>query len=1304
MFPINSNKSTLSFLASHFPNLLNTLEPTSSTDAEDNAKGKSIVQISESCLVSNQASGNNNRFTTHIHLTPSNAKPVLEILRLQQIKALQPDTAPLANLGESIETMRKNYLSGLQIDETIRDALSLYVAPEGKVVGSGELGERFDLSSTLNAFLESDKKVFLLLGEAGSGKSTFNRYLARDLWEKYEQTDRKENERIPVFIPLTTLEDPNKNLLTEYFTEEGFSKEQIQQLQQNRRFIFILDGYDEIKHRHSAFYTNNKLAKWDAKVIISSRPEYLGSSYQSKFYPSGQAIVFEECELAPFSKGAIEGYVESHARHARHAQAPKWNADQYQKALTHPDLQALIGNPFLLKIVLDVLPSLGSKENSSNRNLYTRTALYEQFAKNWFARSQSRLQGIRLTAKEQETFDRLAEEDFIQHGVDFSQKFALALFEKQALVATYLTGNASDAQEWGRFLSNDDEKTRLLRFNAPLSRQGDQYRFIHKSVRDYFVARAVWEELGNFTGLKLSNHSKQLNEGEDLRVLWEVLDPSFQVGSNALLNRLNVVENLAVQHFLAEQVQQKRALVKPLLAWIKLSTSKDGVSTAAANAITILVRAGIYLSRLNLSKVNVHGADLSYGVFDQTCFKGANLSGVKFRNAWLRGVNLAEANLQKVDFGELPSLEIDGRVRDFRYSFNKEWLAVSTSNKVNLYQTKTLEIKEEFVGEFWSIDFTLDSQILALGSEDNKVILWNWNVEPGGQKEELVGHEAGVLSINFSKNNKYLASGGKDGQVNLWDLKEPKILHKLEKCIGWVNSVNFSPNNELLASGRSDGAVKIWKLEEAQVSILYNLKGHNDWGVNCVKFSLNNDFLASGGRDKKVKVWKVKDGKELYTFEGHNGWVTSIDFSKDDKVLASGSADKTVKLWSIENGNILHTFEGHSSWVSSVNFSTDEQASSSQSEVLASGSYDGTVRLWKVQDGETPHAFTRQGGWVSSANFSSDGKYLGSGSEDGIVRLWNVKDGQGSAFHTFQGHDDKVLSLAFSRENKKLASGSKDKTVMLWDVDTKELSGKLEGHESAVLGVSFSPNSALLVSGSEDGIVKIWDVKNKNALYSFEENSVIKSMNFSLDGKFLAFGNRSGEVKIWSVESQNVEDWKVKYSFHKHSEDVKVVQFSPSGKLLASGSYDKTVRLWEINGERENSIFAEHGDGISSLNFSKQGSSLLSGSWDGIVKVWSIDEGKCSTTHAGFVGLVGSIVWQETSENNLGMVAGSRGSAVHIWQISKENTADVGLYWASSQNELMVAGISGKPQGLDPMNARLLAQRQKTITKKSWQI
>src|SRR5262249_40536188 len=149
-------------------------------------------------------------------------------------------------------------------------------------------------------------------------KSTFNRHLALSLWKAYSLQDPPT--LVPLFISLAALEDPSQNLIRKYLKNEcGFSLAQIKDFQKNQKFIFILDGYDEIP-QHPRFYEDNEFAKWDAKTIITSRPEYLRPGCQSKFQArDSHNRYFQEMWIAPFSEVKIHEYirnyvVESHKR------------------------------------------------------------------------------------------------------------------------------------------------------------------------------------------------------------------------------------------------------------------------------------------------------------------------------------------------------------------------------------------------------------------------------------------------------------------------------------------------------------------------------------------------------------------------------------------------------------------------------------------------------------------------------------------------------------------------------------------------------------------------------------------------------------------------------------------------------------------------------------------------------------------------------------------------------------------------------------------------------------------------------
>ena len=63
----------------------------------------------------------------------------------------------------------------------------VYIPPQAKGTREAPDDELFDLTEKVNEFLSSDKKVLLLLGDSGAGKSTFNMELEIELWKTYNK-------------------------------------------------------------------------------------------------------------------------------------------------------------------------------------------------------------------------------------------------------------------------------------------------------------------------------------------------------------------------------------------------------------------------------------------------------------------------------------------------------------------------------------------------------------------------------------------------------------------------------------------------------------------------------------------------------------------------------------------------------------------------------------------------------------------------------------------------------------------------------------------------------------------------------------------------------------------------------------------------------------------------------------------------------------------------------------------------------------------------------------------------------------
>jgi WD40 repeat protein/tRNA A-37 threonylcarbamoyl transferase component Bud32 len=288
--------------------------------------------------------------------------------------------------------------------------------------------------------------------------------------------------------------------------------------------------------------------------------------------------------------------------------------------------------------------------------------------------------------------------------------------------------------------------------------------------------------------------------------------------------------------------------------------------------------------------------------------------------------------------------------------------------------------------------------------------------------ERTLKHSSIVSAVAVSSDGKMIATGSWDSTVKLWNPDGQKLqqLQQLGIFSYNVNDVSFSPDGKTIATGSDDidKSVKLWSVDG---KILRTFKAHSS-GVSSLSFSPDGKTIATASSDNTAKLWNL-DGKELRTLKGHTGsfsGLISVSFSPDGKIVATGGGDNYAKLWNLD-GQELRTLEGHSDVITSVSFSPD-------GKTIATGSGDNTVKLWNL-DGQELRTLKGHSSIVSSVSFSPDGKTIATGSGDNTVKLWNL-DGQ--ELRTLKGHSSGVMSVSFSPDGKTLISGSSDHTAKIW--------------------------------------------------------------------------------------------------------------------------------------------------------------------------------------------------------------------------------------------------------------------------------
>jgi WD40 repeat protein len=654
--------------------------------------------------------------------------------------------------------------------------------------------------------------------------------------------------------------------------------------------------------------------------------------------------------------------------------------------------------------------------------------------------------------------------------------------------------------------------------------------------------------------------------------------PTPDLGRRAAMSSNNGTAGSVVD-YLANMAKSDAEFREILLEIIHISKHVPYVWRAAANAMTILSRAGCNFGGMGFRGIRiggveedgrVWGANLSRGLCDRTDFGGGDLRGVNFTDAWIARVNFSDACMEGAFFGELAhlvggkafysikenKLMIFGLDRNFSKNIDYKGrldgdgelefkIAIAITNPPNYnFMTsssirKIYEYSYYFSERCWP-DKIGDTQIAV--RTDSKQFAWahpysphRWvstkidgktntiqlcSIETGKTERKLEGHTDEVCSLSYQPNGNLLASGSKDCSIILWQTSTGDCWRLLEGHSTSVISLNYSADGSLLFSGDGYGTLRVW---ETNTGYCLQKIATDSCGITSQSFNPNSEQLASGHQNGAIKLWKRKSVDEK---KGHSKQPPlSLDIS----------------------------FKGNDSAVRCLNYRSDGLE-------LVAGNEDQTVRLWTIK-GDCIQVLEGHSRPIESVCYTSN--HLLASGDGQMIRLWSpLKRVSKSLSHV---HTRPISSISYRFDGRQIATAAKgDHAIRLWSLETGECSRILKGHTGEVTCLSYRPGSLQLASGSDDDTVRLWSVNdgkcvNDIALGSYKKNKdhyhsvSVVCLDFRPDGNEMVIG--VGEVIIlWSLTGGINKIFDSKYDLLFYSKILILsLHYRPDAERLAIG-------------------------------------------------------------------------------------------------------------------------------------------------------
>ena len=515
----------------------------------------------------------------------------------------------------------------------------LYLLPSFRYLDDRE-PHKDSLDAEIEYFIKEQAKyrILIIMGQPGIGKSSLVSYLAnRDNSYKYLSFDK-----------LDITEGIIKGIRIKLGCESRDLENQ----------VIVIDGYDENSDNSNTDHIGKLLKEvWSfdkIKIIITSRVHYINTDYEN-------IIVLKQ-----FGDSKIKEFVQKYNSK---------NKESYQYNLADSNKLEVYGIPLLLYMICSL--------NIDISNIDGLNELYGRIftTKEGGIYDKCRFEGVGYGGSLQHKKISYQKEEI--HLI--AENIAFAMFEQSSRVdgASEL---CLEEKVYVKIVERINPELIKLFAIANFYDIGNDLRFVHKSIYEYFVALYFYRELkklnrGNIDDaarriaelFKASRMSQEIRDFLGYMIKDDsimrtvnffnrvclVFDEMFKYGMTYALDnhKINILECeyhilyniLEFYHMLTFSERRK---INNIEKYLKRNTTERLELSSVDLAKSELQRADlseVNLSGANLSEANLSEADLSRSYLIGVNWIGVNLNGANLSRAYLSEANLRGSDLSRAD-------------------------------------------------------------------------------------------------------------------------------------------------------------------------------------------------------------------------------------------------------------------------------------------------------------------------------------------------------------------------------------------------------------------------------------------------------------------------------------------------------------------------------------------------------------------------------------------------------------------------------------------------------------------------------